>query len=144
MQNEELLNAWLHLSTAINNERLVSDMPYNESLICNILYRNQKNNPEKELTATDLCQMTRMLKSQMNRTLTGMEEKGIIIRERSEKDKRRIYVRMAENQIEVYEQMHRKILALVDAIIEEAGEEQTDRIIQVFHYVAEIAEGVLV
>lgn len=143
MQNEELLNAWLHLSTAINNERLVSDMPYNESLICNILYRNQKNSPEKELTATDLCQMTRMLKSQMNRTLTGMEEKGTIIRERSEKDKRRIYVRMAESQIEAYEQMHRKILALVDAIIEKAGEEQTNRIIQTFHYVADIAEGVL-
>ena len=53
--NEELLEAWLRLSRVINNERIVSDMPYNESVICNILYREQVKNPGEYLTATDLC-----------------------------------------------------------------------------------------
>ena len=37
---EEVLKGWLKLSMAINNERLVSGLPYNEFLICGILYRN--------------------------------------------------------------------------------------------------------
>ena len=37
--NEKLLDAWLKLTTAIVNERVVTDLPYNESVICNILVR---------------------------------------------------------------------------------------------------------
>ena len=69
--NENLLNAWLRLSTSINNPRIVSEMTYNESLVCNILY----NHSESEITATDLCNATKMLKSQMNRTLNQLEKK---------------------------------------------------------------------
>ena len=35
--NEELLTAWLKISTSVNNSRLVSKMSFNESLVCNIL-----------------------------------------------------------------------------------------------------------
>ncbi len=34
--NEKLLEAWLRLSTILSNDRIVSEMPYNEALICNI------------------------------------------------------------------------------------------------------------
>ena len=89
--NEVLLGAWLRISTVINNSRLVSEMSYNESLICNILYRNATEHPEHTMTATDLCAETRILKSQMNRILTQLEEKKLITRERSSEDKRKIY-----------------------------------------------------
>lgn len=56
--NEQILDAWIHLTTAINNERIVSEMPLNEALICRILYKNQ----ESEITATDLCALTKMQK----------------------------------------------------------------------------------
>ena len=84
--NEELLESWLQLTGSINNERIVSKMPYNEVLICRILYRNRS----RKITATDLCEITKMQKSQMNRTLTSMEDKNIITRNRSEDDKRKI------------------------------------------------------
>ena len=82
--NEELLEAWLRLSTILCNDRIVSEMPYNEALICNILYRQEMQKEDKKLTATDLCKQTKMLKSQMNRTLQCMEEKKIITRQRSD------------------------------------------------------------
>ena len=41
-RNEQILDAWIHLTTAINNERIVSEMPLNEALICRILYKNQE------------------------------------------------------------------------------------------------------
>ena len=34
--NEELLDAWLNLTGAINNEKIVSQLPYNEVIICRI------------------------------------------------------------------------------------------------------------
>ena len=73
--NEEVLDAWLRLTTAISNTKLVSDMPYNEALICNLLYNSQKQQPDMPLTATDLCKKTQMLKSQMNSTLQSMDDK---------------------------------------------------------------------
>ena len=36
--NEALLTTWLRLSTSISNNRFVSEMSYNESLVCSILY----------------------------------------------------------------------------------------------------------
>lgn len=41
--NEELLSAWLRLSNTICNERIVTQLPYNEALICNILNNQRKN-----------------------------------------------------------------------------------------------------
>ena len=73
--HEDLLSAWLQLSTSINNTRVVSELTYNESLICNILYNNSKHNSDRKLTATDLCSATKMLKSQMNRTLNQLEKR---------------------------------------------------------------------
>ena len=53
--NEKVLSAWLKLSTAICNERIVSELPYNESLVCGILHENAVEHPEENITATDLC-----------------------------------------------------------------------------------------
>ena len=57
--NEELLEAWLRLSTILCNDRIVSEMPYNEALICNILHRRQRLDKNGTTTATDLCRQTR-------------------------------------------------------------------------------------
>ena len=78
ISSEDVLNAWLRLTTTVNNVRLAGELPYYELLICGILYRNQKSGAPGSLTATELCGETRMLKSQMNRTLNSMEKKGLI------------------------------------------------------------------
>lgn len=141
--NEDLLDAWLRLSTVINNERVVSDVPYNESLICNILYRNQVQTPDRQLTATDLCNETRMLKSQMNRTLNSMEEKGFIRRERSATDKRQVLVFLDMEQIFVYQNQHSRILKLLDTIIERLGADKALETIQLLNQITNIANEVL-
>lgn len=141
--NEALLGAWLKLSTAINNSRLVSEMSYNESLICNILYRNSTENPGTELTATDLCTETKILKSQMNRILTQLEEKKLITRERSEQDKRKVFVRLTSEQSNAYLKQHEQILKLLDDIIEKLGEEQTEDIIRALNGICNVANEII-
>ena len=139
--NEDLLNAWLKLSKAVINNRLVSDMPYNEALICNILYRNQTYNSEKKLTATDLCNETKMLKSQMNRTLNQMEQKNLIVRERSDKDRRNIFITINCSQVKVYVEQHSKILKLVDTVIEKLGEKKAMEAIELLSMISSIANN---
>ena len=137
--NEVLLGAWLKISTAINNSRLVSEMSYNESLICNILYRNATEHPEQFLTATDLCTETKILKSQMNRILNQLEEKNLITRERSNRDKRKVFVRLTTEQSNAYLKQHEQILQLLDNIIEKLGEEKTLEIIETLNGISDVA-----
>ncbi len=137
--NEDLLDAWLTVSRTIINERLVSDMPYNEARICNILYRHQRRHPEDRLTATRLCLETNMLKSQMNRTLSQMEKKGLIVRERSSQDRRNIFVSLDPKNAGVYIAQHTKILELADRVIEKIGKEKTMELIELLTTVSAIA-----
>lgn len=141
--NEVLLGAWLRLSTSINNSRVVSEISYNESLICNILYRNMLEHPEQKLTATDLCRESRILKSQMNRILTQLENKNLITRERSSEDKRKVYVSLSSEQSNAYLKQHAQILTLLDAIIEKFGQEQTLEIIRALNGISDIADEVI-
>ncbi len=141
--NEKVLNAWLKLSTAICNERIVSELPYNESLICGILHENAVEHPEEKITATDLCEKTNMQKSLMNRTLNSLEEKGLIFRKRSEKDKRQVFVSMNMENAEVYERQHKNILRVVDEIVEKVGKEKADEIVSLFTLISNKAKEVI-
>lgn len=141
--NEQLLEAWLLLSTTIINSRVVSDMPYNEALICNILYKNQLHTPAKRLTATDLCLETKMLKSQMNRTLNSMEKKKFISRERSDQDKRQVFVIFHPENAVSYQKQHERILQMADAIIARLGAEKTQEVIGLFENISGMAREVL-
>ena len=141
--NEKVLNAWLKLSTSICNERIVSELPYNESLICGILHENATEHPEERMTSTDLCEKTNIQKSQMNRILNALEEKGLIFRKRSEKDKRQVFVSFNMENAEVYERQHKNILRVVDDIIEKVGKEKADEIVQLFTLISNKAKEVI-
>ena len=80
--NENLLSAWLQLSTSVVNSRVVSRLAYNESLICHVLYHHQISGNEHPLTATDLCNQTRIVKSLMNRILNQLEAQGLVTKSR--------------------------------------------------------------
>lgn len=141
--NEKLLDAWVRVSLSVNNDRIVSDMPYNESVICNILYRNEREGSGKKITATDLCNYTKILKSQMNRTLNNLEQKNIITRERSQTDKRQVYVRFNMDKADLYIRQHVKILRIVDAFIEKFGESKASEIIEMFNSISDMADEVM-
>ncbi|MBQ7934082.1 MAG: MarR family transcriptional regulator [Lachnospiraceae bacterium] len=137
--NEALLEAWLRVSTSINNSRLVSELSFNESIICNLLYKNMLEHPKQQITATDLCAETRMQKSLMNRTLNQLESKGMITRERSQEDKRCIHIYLNMEQIKNYELQHEKILVLINAIIGELGVDKTRTAIATLNDIAQAA-----
>lgn len=139
--NEELLSAWLRLSNTICNERIVTHLPYNEALVCNILYNQRMDHPDEYLTATDLCEKTRLIKSLMNRTLNSLEKKGFIVKQRSEGDRRNVYVKFNEEKISTYEKGHNEVLQVVDRIAknieDRIGEEKTKELVKIFHAISD-------
>lgn len=141
--NEKLLSTWLRLSTSVVNNRLVSDLSYNESLVCNILYHAQKEDQACPLTATDLCNETHMLKSQMNRTLNHLEAKNIITRVRSSSDKRQVFIRFNPDTADIYFRQHQKILSLMDNILAHLGPEKSEETLQVLTTICEVADNMI-
>ena len=122
---EILLDAWLNLSSAIWNKRIVSKMTFNETYVCNLLKRQLEVNPCEKLTATDLCAATGLFKSQMNKILNSMESDGYIRRVRSNEDRRFVYIEISDKGLEVYENGHKEVMLLVDKLVEKIGKDKT-------------------
>lgn len=141
--NEKLLRAWLKMSTSVVNNRVMTELSFNEALICNILFREQLVNQNLRVTATELCNKTKMLKSQMNRTLNQLEVRGIIHRERSTEDKRQIFVTMNPEHAGLYHQLHKRILNLVDGIIGQIGEDKATMAADLLSEIANAADDML-
>ena len=130
-KNEQVLEAWLQMTTVINNERITPDLPYNESMICRYLYQNQDLN----VTATDLCNYMRMQKSQMNRTLTSMEKKKLITPEEK--------ITLNDSMIRIYKKQHEKILKIVDELFDKIGYERQPEVIELFDLITQTAKEML-
>lgn len=123
---EALLEAWLRLSLKLRGNRFVEGLSFNETVICGILYRSCQMGVEA-VTATDLMGVTKLLKSQLNGILKSLEEKGLILRTRSEKDKRVVYIRLASNAPNEYLAEHERVMdEVVSPIYEALGEEKAN------------------
>lgn len=137
--NEKILSSWVKMTTIINNDKITSSLPFNEAMVCRYLYQNR----HKHVIASQLCEWMGMHKSQMNRTLTNLEKKKLICRKRDEEDKRKIFLVLNEEMMEVYRKQHRSVLEIIDSICEELGEEKCKEVISTFELVSKIAEDVL-
>ena len=101
--------------------------------------RKWNTNKENDITATDLCSLTKMQKSQMNRTLMNMEKKNWIIRQRSDKDKRQILIALNEEKMRAYQEQHEHILNIVNKLIELIGQENTEKTVELLNLIVQIA-----
>lgn len=120
---EDLLQAFLEMSAYIRGNRLLSNFSFNEIMICNLLYRRQRED-RLPPTATEITAYTKLLKSQVNHILTGMEEKGLICRSRSLDDKRIVYITLRDEALPLYLQEHDQVLQLMDVIYAAMGAEK--------------------
>ena len=141
MLNEELLSAWLRLGAVIDNQRLVSDLPFNEAMVCGLLLRAQERGCA--LTASDLCAQTRILKSQMNAILQSLEKKGYLQRQRSRTDLRRIELSLLPAGVCHYLESHRQTLSLVDRLIASMGQDTIKTLIPLLLQVADNFDHIL-
>ena len=141
--SEKLLAAWLKMSSVVNNERIVSTIPYNEAHVCNLLYRRRMDSPESYLTATELCAQTRILKSQMNKVLASLEKRGMIERFPAPDDRRKAYIRLKEENLGQFEAVHARSIHLVNRAIERLGKEEAERAAELLDRIADYVDETL-
>lgn len=141
MLNEELLSAWLRLGAVIDNQRLVSDLPFNEAMVCGLLLRAQEQG--RFLTASDLCAQTRILKSQMNAIVQSLEKKGFLQRQRSQSDLRRVELFLLPVGEKHYLASHRQTLILVDRLIASVGQDSIQTLVPLLLQVADSFDRIL-
>ena len=141
--NEKLLTAWLTMSSVVNNERIVSSIPFNEAHVCNLLYRQRMEHPDVYLTATELCARTRMLKSQMNKVLASLERQNMISRFRAPDDRRKAYIRLVDENLHRFEAVHARSIALVDRAIERLGADTAAQLAELLLRVANYVDETL-
>ena len=132
LYQEELLQSWIDMSLRIRGNRLVSGFSFNEIVICRILYRQQQQGGEP-VTAADLCRSMQLLKSQINKILNDMEKQGLIERERSETDRRKMEIRLKPGAEQVYMQAHERILKIMAHVYQELGKEQSESLTALLH-----------
>lgn len=138
---DRLLSAWLSLTSTLWNKRLVSDLTYNEAHVMGILLR--KKSSGAPCTATMLIQYTRLLKSQMNKLLTTLENKGYITRTRSSEDKRVIFIALTESGEAAYLAEHAHVEAIVNQLIAQIGEDKAQALTQGINETVAALENIL-
>ena len=126
---EALLSAWMQMSVCIRGNRILSQLSFNEIMLCGILYRQQEA-ALPPLTATELGDATKLLKSQINHILTNMEKNGIVRRERGTVDKRVIHVHLTEHGRELYAKEHAHVMEIMSFVHSNLGNEDTHRLTQ--------------
>ena len=133
--SEELIKTWNQISYALKPSRMFSKLSYNEQTICSILIHS-----EKKYTATDLIQKTGLLKSQMNKIISQLEEKNVVQRNRNLEDKRKITIFITDYGKELYQKEHQSVLEIGKLVTNSLGEEKTRQLVDLMKETLHIIE----
>lgn len=89
----------------------------------------QKNIPDRNITATDIVNQTSILKPQVNKILDSLESRKLINRQRSDKDKRYVFISLTPYGRRQYLHEHKNIIDLIEQLISSLGESNTRKLI---------------
>lgn len=126
---ENILRKWLNITSFIQNDRIVSQITFNEALVCNHLMHQSEMTPDY-LTPSELCKRTGIQKSLMNRTLKALNERNLIEYVEGIEDKRSTPIRINKNNLELFISEHNKNIQIVEKFMNFWGTEKTNNIIQ--------------
>lgn len=117
--SEEVITAWISLTSIIKNNRIMKEYGYNESITLNLVYQAYKKG--EDIYLQEIIRKTKMLKSLTNRTINRLIEKGFVYRKKDANSNRQMicFVPAKEND---YLVMHKSTLNKVNKILEILGE----------------------
>lgn len=131
MKEEQLLQAWVKISGMMKNNRITKGLSYNEAIVMRMLYNRYMENGMGLVSVQEILHETGMLKSQVNRTVNALEEKGLLERAAGEQDKRTLFVKCVEEKLDVFLEVHQSSLKVANGILAIIGEEDADAFIRI-------------
>lgn len=135
MEAELLCHAWLELALQVRQNRFLRNLQFNQMVICSILAKAPDG-----MTAADLCRKTYLLKSQMNKELRTLEDKGLITRTINQEDRRKTIVRFVETTSpNLFTEERNHAFELFNHICEEMGPENARHLATLLSQATKIA-----
>lgn len=127
--HEELLEKWILLSQIIKNNRLVGgDVSHIEILILYLATNNANNT----ISVKELIETSKILKSQMNRTLNNMIIKNWIIKRQVLNDKRCQEICVTKEGLNILQNTYQKILNYAKRIVDIISKDDALEVIRIF------------
>ena len=139
--SEQILQAWLAVSAVVQNERIVSDMTYNEAVVCDFLWQQIHSTPDY-LTATQLCKLTGMQKSLMNRTIKSLLAKEMIIEAGECSDHRTKPLKFNPEKTEIFLKTHLHSLDYVKKLMTCWSDGEAENVLQALNSIAAAAKKI--
>ena len=128
-----LIQAWIRLSGMLKNSRFTKELPYSESIVMLQLYQAG----DKAVSIKQITDGTHMLKSQVNRTINSLEQKGLLVRCQSDGDKRLGYVRANPEHMDIFLQVHASSMEIAKHISHIIGPDDTEHFIRIVNKLAQ-------
>lgn len=122
-----LIQAWVQLSGILKNSRFTKELPYNEAIVMLQLYESC----DQPISIKEITAKTRMLKSQVNRTINSLQEKGLLIRCQVVGDRRVGYVQAVKERLDVFLQVHASSMEIAKKISEIIGPDDTNHFVRI-------------
>lgn len=134
MLEEELLRAYINMSVNIKENRLLSDLSFNEIMVMNLIV-------EEERSFKELEERLNILKSQLNRIINDLKTKGLVETYIPLNDKRKLIIKKGNN-IELYNTEHERMLRLMSLVKNKLGEADFKKLIELLNETTNVIKGV--
>lgn len=134
MLEEELLRAYINMSVNIKENRLLSDLSFNEIMVMNLIV-------EEERSFKELEERLNILKSQLNRIINDLKAKGLVETYIPLNDKRKLIIKKGNN-IELYNTEHERMLKLMSLVKNKLGEADFKKLIELLNETTNVIKGV--
>ncbi len=134
MLEEELLRAYINMSVNIKENRLLSDLSFNEIMVMNLIV-------EEERSFKELEERLNILKSQLNRIINDLKAKGLVETYIPLNDKRKLIIKKGNN-IELYNTEHERMLKLMSLVKNKLGEVDFKKLIELLNETTNVIKGV--
>lgn len=134
MLEEELLRAYINMSVNIKENRLLSDLSFNEIMVMNLIV-------EEERSFKELEERLNILKSQLNRIINDLKAKDLVETYIPLNDKRKLIIKKGHN-IELYNTEHERMLRLMSLVKNKLGEADFKKLIELLNETTNVIKGV--
>ena len=134
MLEEEMLRSYINMSANIKENRLLSDLSFNEIMVMNLIV-------EEEMSFKELQNRLNILKSQLNRIINDLKNKSLIETYIPLDDKRKLMIIKGSN-IALYFKEHEKMLKLMSLVKKELGENDFKKLIELLNKTTSVIKGV--
>lgn len=128
---EELLNAWIGLNGYLKDSRMTRRLTYNESVTMKLVLDQYRRDGVGRTPVQTILRKTRMLKSQVNRTVNSLCRQGYLTREKGGEDARTLFVRPVPERLSDFLAVHEDSLQMAQTVIDVIGAEDAAQFIRI-------------